>query len=272
MEGSFSFDATPMAPPGTEILVHLKPSRQKSWSFHAANGWYIGPSLKHYCCICTIMAGTGGEQLTDKFCFKNHAMPIPTITPTDRIIAATRHLTDAIVGIQEAPPDKLQAILTLCQLLLGKSSPVPIPIDPPSVPAPQEVDTPNIPLQLDDMDNEPIHMWDPSLVPQHVPMEHHHIITFNNKDHPCPMAIIEQDEITYTQAPPHPKPPIRTRAQQCPNCTQHQSAHVHLINSAITDALMPLIDIKPACDYPTHGYIATSQALLVHTYGIVPTT
>jgi hypothetical protein len=35
--------------------------------------------------------------------------------------------------------------------------------------------------------------------------------------------------------------------------------------------LMPLIDTKPACNYPTHGYIAATQALLVHTYGIVPT-
>ncbi len=61
MEGSFSFDATPMVPPGTKVLVHVKPSRQKSWSFHAANGWYIGPSLKHYRCTRTIMADTGGE-------------------------------------------------------------------------------------------------------------------------------------------------------------------------------------------------------------------
>ncbi len=135
MEGSFSFNATPMVPPGTEVLVHLKPSRQKSWSFHASNGWYIGPSLKHYSCIRTIMVGTGGERLTNTFHFKHHAMPIPTITPTDRIIAATRHLTDAIAGIQEAPPDKLQAILALCQLLLGKSPQVPIPTDPPSIPA-----------------------------------------------------------------------------------------------------------------------------------------
>jgi hypothetical protein len=51
MEGSFSFDVTPMAPPGPEVLIHLQPTRRKSWSFHASNGWYIGPSLKHYCCI-----------------------------------------------------------------------------------------------------------------------------------------------------------------------------------------------------------------------------
>jgi hypothetical protein len=118
------------------------------------------------------MADTGGEQLTNTFHFKYHAMPVLTITPMDRIITTTRHLTDAIAGIQEAPPDELQAILTLHQLFLGESPPVPIPIDSPSVPAPPEVDTPNIPLQLDNTDNKPIHMWDPSLVPQHVPIEH----------------------------------------------------------------------------------------------------
>jgi hypothetical protein len=35
---------------------------------------------------------------------------------------------------------------------------------------------------------------------------------------------------------------------------------------------MPLIDTKPACNYPTHGYIAATQTLLIQTYGIVPTT
>ncbi len=60
-----------------------------------------------------IMADTGAERLTDMFHYKHHAMPIPTITPTNRFIAATWHLTDALAGTQEAPPDKLQAILSL---------------------------------------------------------------------------------------------------------------------------------------------------------------
>jgi hypothetical protein len=103
-------------------------------------------------------------------------------------------------------------------------------------------------------------------------MEHRHTITSNNKDHPHPVLIIKQDKISHTQALPHPGPPIRTWAQQRCTCAQYQSAHVHLINSTITDALMPLNDTKPACNYPTHGYIATTRALLVQTYSIVPTT
>jgi hypothetical protein len=89
MEGSYLFDATPMAPPGTKVPVHLKPTYCKSWSFHASNGWYIGPSLKHSRCIRAIMEGTGGKRLTNTFCFKHQAMAIPIITPTNQIIAAT---------------------------------------------------------------------------------------------------------------------------------------------------------------------------------------
>ena len=73
------------------------------------------------------MADTGAERLTDTFRYKHHTMPVLTITPTDRIIAATRHLTNALSGTQEAPPDKLQAILSLRQLLLGEAPP-PVPV------------------------------------------------------------------------------------------------------------------------------------------------
>jgi hypothetical protein len=81
MEFSFLFNATPMAPPGMEVLIRLKPTRHKSWSFHASNGWYIGPSLKHYCCIQAIMEGTNGKCLSDTFQFKHHAMSARLLIP-----------------------------------------------------------------------------------------------------------------------------------------------------------------------------------------------
>jgi hypothetical protein len=132
MEGSFLFNTTPMAPPGMEVLIHLNPTCCKSWAYHASNGWHIGSSLKHYHCIRAIMEGEGTSSkcLTDSFHFKHHAMPVPTITPINRTIAATRDLMAAFLGMQEAPPNKLQAIATLCQILLGKVPPTPIPINP----------------------------------------------------------------------------------------------------------------------------------------------
>ena len=54
MEGMYSFDATPMAPVGTETLIHLKPIRRQSWGYHAMKGWYFAPALKHYRVIKTV--------------------------------------------------------------------------------------------------------------------------------------------------------------------------------------------------------------------------
>ena len=38
MEGIYSFDATPMAPVGTEILIHVKPICRQLWVHHAMQG------------------------------------------------------------------------------------------------------------------------------------------------------------------------------------------------------------------------------------------
>jgi hypothetical protein len=76
---------------------------------------------------------------------------------------------------------------------------------------------------------------------------------------PGPAIIDNNDDVT-----PLPRQ-AWTRAQ-------HQSSHVHLINSAITKAVMPLIDLKPTASFPAQGYIAATQALLKNTYGVIHKT
>jgi len=80
------------------------------------------------------MANTGGELITDTFRFCHHAIPVPSIMATDRILDAMAHLTTAIEGVQEAPPNKLAAIQALQMLLLGKVPP--ISPTPPQINAP----------------------------------------------------------------------------------------------------------------------------------------
>ncbi len=230
--------------------------RCKSWAYHASSGWYIGPSLKHYCCIRAIMEGTGGRRLTDTFHFKHCAMPIPTITPTNRIITATRDLTAAILSIQEAPPNKLQAIATLHHILLGKVPPTPIPMDPPIAPVPPPLATA--------VDEEPIHIWNPNtrllqhiqdaIVPGTITMP---------GQHAAGPAFIDDHDDSPVAPPACAAQTARTRAQ---HRTQQQ---VHLINLVITEALMPMIDMKPAALFSAHGYVAATRALLENTYGVV---
>jgi hypothetical protein len=104
LEGSFSFNATPMAPLGTEVLVHMKPNQGSTWGYHASKAWYLSHSPNHYRCIRVLMADTGGERITDTFRFNHHSIPVPKITATNRILDATARLTVAIEGVQEAPP------------------------------------------------------------------------------------------------------------------------------------------------------------------------
>jgi hypothetical protein len=56
------------------------------------------------------MTDMGGKRITDMFRFKHHAIPVPEITATNRIINATTRPTSTIDGIQDAPPNKIEAI------------------------------------------------------------------------------------------------------------------------------------------------------------------
>ena len=126
MEGMYSFDATPMAPIGTEMLMHLKPVRRNTWAYHALKSWYIAPALKHYRVIKGITE-SGAVRLTDTWKFKHHVLVTPSVSQVDRIMKATKHLTDTIQGANDATPDELTAIEHLRALITGNSVPSPLP-------------------------------------------------------------------------------------------------------------------------------------------------
>ena len=50
VHGAFDYNRTPLAPPGTRVLIHEKPSVRRTWSPHAVDGWYLGPAPRHYRC------------------------------------------------------------------------------------------------------------------------------------------------------------------------------------------------------------------------------
>eukprot|EP00804_Cyclotella_cryptica_P022388 CCRYP_021035-RA/>CCRYP_021035-RA protein AED:0.38 eAED:0.38 QI:0/0/0/1/0/0.25/4/0/584 len=139
MEGMFSFDATPMAPISTECMVHVKPSCQQTWGYHAFKAWYFAPALNHYCCI-RVVTNTGAMQTTDTFTFLHHPIPVPTITAADCIIRATKRLKQAIDGHTTPAPDELEAIAALKALITGSPPDPPLP-DPAVEPSPQLVTT-----------------------------------------------------------------------------------------------------------------------------------
>eukprot|EP00804_Cyclotella_cryptica_P004778 CCRYP_004861-RA/>CCRYP_004861-RA protein AED:0.43 eAED:0.43 QI:0/0/0/1/0/0/2/0/114 len=89
MEGMYSFHATPMAPIGTECMIHTS-------NPHADR---LGA-----------VTDTGVVRLSDTFKILHNSLPTSTISDTDRIVKATQQLKLAIEGKRDASEDELRAI------------------------------------------------------------------------------------------------------------------------------------------------------------------
>ena len=48
LNGAFGFNRTPLAPPGTKVLVFEAPNICRTWAPHGVTGCYIGSALEHY--------------------------------------------------------------------------------------------------------------------------------------------------------------------------------------------------------------------------------
>jgi hypothetical protein len=153
--GNFDFNATPLAPPGTKILLHLKSKVRGSWSYHGEEGWYIGPSLEHYRCVKCFIPKTSRTRDADTVQFFPHKIPIPSFTTE----ALLRQTAVDMVSLLTSPPsltpalqygDSTQNALLQIAKLLNRD--VEIPVLPPApkdpVPLPRvQVPPPVIPNQ-----------------------------------------------------------------------------------------------------------------------------
>ena len=121
MEGKYHFDSTPIAPAGTDMLMHENPGHIWTFGYNTKKAWYIAPCFCHYRTFKGIMASTGAERISDTVKFKHRAIAIPQITPADRIFEATRQLDDAIrKQPKRAPMDELTDIELLRIVLMGE--------------------------------------------------------------------------------------------------------------------------------------------------------
>ena len=60
MEGEYHFDATPVAPQGSEILMHEK---REIFGINAKKAWQIAPCFNHYQTFKGILQSTGEERM-----------------------------------------------------------------------------------------------------------------------------------------------------------------------------------------------------------------
>jgi len=121
LNGAFDYNATPMAPPGTRVLLHEKPSIRGSWALHGEEGWYVGPTKKHYRCYTIHVNRTNSERIGDTVEFFPTHTTMPAQSSANAAMQAAKDLIHALQHPYLATPfdvgDKqLQALKQLATI------------------------------------------------------------------------------------------------------------------------------------------------------------
>ena len=98
VHGHFDFNRTPLAPPGTFVLGHEKPSKRGTWDPHAVEAWYIGPAMDSYRCYKVWCIETRGTRIMDTIEWFPRHVTMPTHNATDLVLAAASDLAKALAN------------------------------------------------------------------------------------------------------------------------------------------------------------------------------
>jgi hypothetical protein len=116
--GPFDFNKTPMAPPGSKVLIHEKPSQRKTWDPHGVQGWYLGPALKHYRCYRCYVNSTHAERISDTVEFFPTESTTPIMSAQEAAITAAEALNKALQ--QKQKPNNLPELLEPTKVALNQ--------------------------------------------------------------------------------------------------------------------------------------------------------
>jgi hypothetical protein len=100
----YDFNACPMAPPGTKVLVFDSPEARRSWDPHGKVGFYVGPAQDHYRNYTVRMLATGAERHADTVSWHPVNYKMPFSDPMEATELAVRDLTSALRVLATAPP------------------------------------------------------------------------------------------------------------------------------------------------------------------------
>ena len=100
----FDFRAHPIAPAGTKVIIHDKPTARGTWAPHGVIGFYLGPAQQHYRCFSVWSVDTQSIRVTDTLGWIFDKVVLPNIGPHDVAIAAIKDLAAAISTLAASHP------------------------------------------------------------------------------------------------------------------------------------------------------------------------
>ena len=121
LNGAFDFNRTPLAPPGTRVIVHETPDNRRTWSSHGVDWWYLRPAPDHYQCHRVYIPRTRAERIAKTVEFFPHDCPVPSGRSTSAVTTSARALAEALLHPTSTPfatlgEDQFAAIQTLSRI------------------------------------------------------------------------------------------------------------------------------------------------------------
>ena len=104
LNGAFDFNKTPLAPPGTRVIIHEQTGVRRTWSVQGTDGWYLGPAPEHYRCYTVYCSKTGRERIIDTVKFFPADISMPRMSSADNATVAAKELTHALLHPAPAAP------------------------------------------------------------------------------------------------------------------------------------------------------------------------
>jgi hypothetical protein len=145
LNGTFNFNQSLLAPPGTRVIVHVTPAQHPNMGLHGVDGWYVGPSIEHYRCHKCYIPSTFGvcDALTiDWF---PHNVPFPKVTADEYLHQTANDMLTLIQDKTTHPIPFLtygsnitNAYIQIAQILKRATAP--------PLPAPDPAPEPRVPL------------------------------------------------------------------------------------------------------------------------------
>jgi hypothetical protein len=115
--GPFDFNKTPLALLRTKALVYDDPATQTSWAPHATDGFYVGPTIDHYQCLCFYIPLTRRFRFSDTWRLYPTHYEIPILSKNDKTLLAAGDIFEQLGGtIPTTASAKMKHLAAIRQL------------------------------------------------------------------------------------------------------------------------------------------------------------
>ncbi len=133
--GPYDWNRYPLAPLGCKAVVYKDSNTRGLWASRGVDGWYLGPSIDHYCCNMYYIPETCAYHISGSTeLFPQHCQ-LPDMSPHQHLRALTNKLSNLALLANATPKGK-----RLLRLLQARVHALLHP--PPVIPAEQRVDEP----------------------------------------------------------------------------------------------------------------------------------